>query len=76
MIYYIDGCIGRKRQERGKLVIMNFRGIAFFFKCLCYFLVFLLFVSYGIWCVSLHGMLTPRSKVGGEVLFPRFSLVV
>jgi hypothetical protein len=46
--------------------------------CLCYFILFLflLFASYGIWCVVFHGMLTPKSEVGGGLLFSRFALVV
>jgi hypothetical protein len=38
--------------------------------------VFLLFVGYGVWCVVLHGMPTPKLEVGGEVLLLGFSLVV
>jgi hypothetical protein len=43
--------------------------------------VFLLFAGYGIWCVVLHGMSALgikvlRIKVGGEMLLPRFFLVV
>jgi hypothetical protein len=38
--------------------------------------VFLLFASYGIWRVVLHEMQVPKSKVGGGVLLPGFSLVV
>ncbi len=35
--------------------------------------MFLLFASNGIWCVVLHEMLVPKSKVGSGVLLPGFS---
>jgi hypothetical protein len=35
----------------------------------------LLFVGYEIWCVVLHGMLTPISKAGGGTLLPRFFVI-
>jgi hypothetical protein len=38
------------------------------------FSMFLLFASYGIWGVVLHGMLAPRSNVGGRPLFFGFIL--
>jgi hypothetical protein len=62
---------GKKRQRRGWLVIMNFRRVAFCFlmSLLFYFLVFLLFSSYGVWFVALHGVLAPKSEVGGGALF-------
>jgi hypothetical protein len=48
----------------------------FTFWCLCYFFVFLLFASYGVSFVVLHGVLAARSKVCGWALFSGFSLVV
>jgi hypothetical protein len=41
-----------------------------------YFLVLLLFASYGIWCVVIHGILAPKSKVGGGTMFHGFFLGV
>jgi hypothetical protein len=38
--------------------------------------MFLLFVSYGILCVVLHGMSTPGSRIGGGALLLGFFLVV
>jgi hypothetical protein len=35
-----------------------------------YFLMFLLFASYGVWFVVFHGVLAPKSEVGGGALFP------
>jgi hypothetical protein len=29
MIFCVDGCIGKKHQEKGHLMIMNFRGAVF-----------------------------------------------
>jgi hypothetical protein len=43
---------------------------------LCYFLVFLLFVGYGVLFVVFHGILAPKSKVYGWMLFLGFFLVV
>jgi hypothetical protein len=37
MIYCVDGCIGKKHQEKGRLAILNFRGATF---CLLMFLLF------------------------------------
>jgi hypothetical protein len=55
---------------------MSFREAAFFFLMSLLFFVFLLFANYGIWCVNFHGMLAPKSKVGGGMLLLRFALVV
>jgi len=44
--------------------------------CLCYFLLFLLFAGYGVLFVIFHGVLVPRFKVYGWMLFLGFSLVV
>jgi len=38
--------------------------------------VFLLIVGFGLWCVVLHRMPMPKSKVGGGALLFRFFLVV
>jgi hypothetical protein len=38
--------------------------------------MFLLFASYGIWCVVLHGMSRPGLRIGGGTLLLGFSLVV
>ncbi len=51
-------------------------GVAFCFLMSLLFSVFLLFASYGIWCVALCGMSTPKSKVGGGMLLLGFSLLV
>jgi hypothetical protein len=64
---------GKKRGRRGWLVIMNFRRVAFCFLIsllFIYFLVFLLFASYGVWFVVLRGVSAPKSEVGGGALFP------
>jgi hypothetical protein len=37
--------------------------------------VSLLFAGYGIWCVILHGMPMPKSKVGGGALLGFFLVV-
>jgi hypothetical protein len=68
MIYCVDGCIGRKHQEKGRLVIMNFRGATF---CLLMSLLFsCVFVVCKLWNLVCHEMQVPKSKVGGGVLLP------
>jgi hypothetical protein len=73
MKYWVDGCIGKKHQERGPLAINHFRGVAFCFLMSLFFFVFLLFASYGIWGVVLQGMSTPISNDGGGALLLRFT---
>jgi hypothetical protein len=68
MKYRVDGCISRTHHERGRLAIIHVRGATFCFLMSLLFFVFLLFAGYRIWCVVFHRMLTPRSKVCGEVL--------
>jgi hypothetical protein len=74
MNYWVDGCTSRKCQERGRLVINHFKGVAFCFLMPLLFYVFLLFACYGIWGVVFHGMLAPRSDVVGGMLFIGFLL--
>jgi hypothetical protein len=76
MKYWVNGCIGKKCQERRWLTIIDVKGTTFCFLISLLVFVFLLFVGYGIWCVVLHGMLAPRLEVGGGTLLPRFSLLV
>jgi len=76
MKYWVDGCTSKRRQERGWLKIIHVRGVAFCFLMSLLFFVFLLFASYKIWCVVFHRMSTPKSRVGGEMLLPRFYLLV
>jgi hypothetical protein len=54
------------------LAISHVKGAAFCFLMSLLFFVFLLFASYGIWCVVLHGMMSLKSKVDGGTLFRRF----
>jgi hypothetical protein len=51
--------IGQKCQGRGRLAIMNFRRVVY------YFLTSLLFTSYGVLFVVFHGVLAPKSEVYG-----------
>jgi len=74
MKYWVDGCTGKKCQERGRSVISHFRGAAFCLSMSLLFFVFFLFAGYGIWGVVLHGMSTPKSDVSGGMLLPRFFL--
>jgi len=55
-------------------VISHFRGVAFCFSMSLLFYMFLLFACYGIWGVVFHGMLAPRSNIGGGTLFLEFLL--
>jgi len=77
MKYWVDGCTSRKCQERGRLAIIHVRGAAFCFLMFLLFLCFFFsFASYRIWCVVLHGMSAPKSKVGDGMLLPGFFLLV
>jgi len=44
MKYWVDGCIGKKHQENGRLAISHFKGVAFCFlmSLFFFFFVFLL----------------------------------
>jgi hypothetical protein len=76
MKYWVDGCSGKKCQEKRQLAIIHVKGAAFCFLVSLLFYFILLFIGYGIWCVVLLAMPTPISKVGrGELLF-RFSFLV
>jgi hypothetical protein len=74
MKYWVDGCTGRKRQERRQLTISHFRGAAFCFLMFLLFFVFLLFIGYGIWGVVFDGMLAPISNASGGTLLLEFIL--
>jgi hypothetical protein len=76
MKYWVDGCISKRRQKRGRLAIIHVRGDAFCFLMFFLFFVFLLFAGYGIWSVVFHGMLAFRLEAGGGVLFLGFFLLV
>jgi hypothetical protein len=58
------------------LATIHVEGATFWFLISLLFFVLLLFAGYGIWCVVLFGMLTPKSKVSGGALLPRFSLLL
>ncbi len=68
--------IYEQKMLKGQLVIWIFKELHFASWCLYYFPVFLVFASYGIWCVVLHGMSTLGSRIGGGALFLGFFLVV
>lgn len=72
MKYWVNKCTSKRHQERGRLVIIHVRRAAFCFLMSLLFYVFLLFVGYGIWCVVLHGMSTPKLEVDGGTLFQDF----
>ncbi len=40
MKYWVDGCIGKKHQERGPLAINHFRGVTFCFLMSLFFVCF------------------------------------
>jgi hypothetical protein len=76
MKYWVDGCTSKRHQERERLAIIHVRGDAFCFLMSLLFYVFLLFASYGIWCVVIHGMSMFKLEVGGGMLLPGFFLLV
>jgi hypothetical protein len=76
MKYWVDGCSGKKGQNKRQLVIIHVKGVAFCFLMSLLFYFILLFTGYGIWCVILLAMPTPISEVGCGELFLGFSFLV
>jgi len=53
MIYYVDGCTSKKRQEKGQLTIMNFKRATFcFLMSLLFSCVFIVCRLWNLVCYS------------------------